>query len=114
MKEEKKTVYPHTEQSILGNIDEKLDDIHGHVTFIGWLMLAIFLITLALLLGGCSVYDIEFSDGSKFRSRHFLDATKIGSVSYDEGSFVLEGYLSETDRLIGIIQRLIAREEVGQ
>ena len=111
MKEEEKTVYPHTKQSILGNIDEKLDDIHGHVTFIGWLMLAIFLITLALLLGGCSQHILTLPDGSTYKANRFLDSTKIGSVSYDDGSFTLDGYESDLTRALGIIDRLIAREE---
>ena len=68
-------------------------------------------IILCLILCGCSAYDITFPDGSHFHSNHFLDSTKIGSVSYDDGSFVLEGYLSETDRALMIIQRLIAERK---
>ena len=66
------------------------------------------LILLCLILCGCSRHDIIMSDGPQYHSVHFLARTKIGSISYDEGSFVLEGYLSETDRMLMIIQRLLA------
>ena len=68
-------------------------------------------LTLALLLSGCSQHIVELPDGSTYQANRFLDWTKIGSVSYDDGSFTLEGYESDTARLIGIIDRLIAREE---
>ncbi len=66
------------------------------------------LILLCLIICGCSTHDIIMPDGTQYHSVHFLDRTKIGSISYDEGSFVLEGYLSETDRMLMIIQRLLA------
>ena len=40
-----------------------------------------------------------------------LDSEKIGSASYDEGSFTLDGYESDTSRLIGIIDRLLVKYE---
>ncbi len=71
------------------------------------------LITLALLLGGCSQHIVTLPDGSTYRANRFLDSTKIGSVSYDDGSFTLDGYESDLTKALGIIDRLIAREEVG-
>jgi len=70
----------------------------------------LYLMTLCLLLAvaGCSTREAIMPDGTRYKSTHFLDSTKIGSMSYDEGSFVLEDYLSETDRALMIIQRLLA------
>lgn len=68
-------------------------------------------ILLCLTLCGCSTHDIIMPDGTAYHSVHVLDSTKIGSISYDEGSFVLEGYLSETDRALMIIQRLLVKYE---
>ncbi len=73
----------------------------------------VLLITLALLLGGCSQHILTLPDGSTYKANRFLDSTKIGSVSYDDGSFTLDGYESDLTRALGIIDRLIAREEVG-
>lgn len=74
-------------------------------------MKALLIITLALILGGCSQHVVTLLDGSTYKSTRILDWTKIGSVSYDDGSFTIDGYESDTSRLIGVIQRLIAREE---
>ena len=71
----------------------------------------VLLITLALLLGGCSQHILTLPDGSTYKANRFLDSTKIGSVSYDDGSFTLDGYESDLTRALGIIDRLIAREE---
>lgn len=70
------------------------------------------ILTIALLVGGCSRTVLELPDGSKMTRTRFLDREKIGSVSYDAGSFTLDGYESDTSRLIGVIDRLIARKEV--
>ncbi len=70
----------------------------------------LFIITLALLLGGCSQHILTLLDGRTYKAKRFLDSTKIGSVSYDDGSFTLDGYESDLTKALGIIDRLIARE----
>ncbi len=77
-----------------------------------WLATILF-ITLALLLSGCSQHILTLPDGSTYKANRFLDSTKIGSVSYDDGSFTLDGYESDLTKALGIIDRLIARKEVG-
>lgn len=78
-----------------------------------WWIPKMLLITLALVLGGCSQHVVTLPDGTTYKANRFLDSTKIGSVSYDEGSFTLDGYESDLTKALGIIDRLIAREEVG-
>lgn len=69
------------------------------------------LITLALLLGGCSQHIVTLPDNSTYKANRFLDWTKIGSVSYDDGSFTLDGYESDLTRALGMIDRLLAEKE---
>ena len=75
-------------------------------------MKQILLITLALLLPGCSQTKVTLPDGSSLVRTRCLSWEKIGSVSYDDGSFTLDGYESDLTRALGIIDRLIAREKV--
>ena len=74
-------------------------------------MKTLLLITLALLLGGCSQHIVTLPDESTYKANRFLDWTKIGSFSYDDGSFVLEGYESDLTRLIGIMEKLVIEKE---
>ncbi len=70
------------------------------------------ILIFALLLCGCSQTKLTLPDGSSLVRTRFLDWEKIGSVSYDDGSFTLDGYESDLTRALGIIDRLIARKEV--
>ena len=69
------------------------------------------IITLALLLCGCSQHIVTLKDGTTYKANRFLDWTKIGSASYDDGSFTLDGYESDLTRALGIIDRLLAEKE---
>ena len=71
----------------------------------------VLLITLALLLGGCSRVIVTLPDGTEVDSARFLDSTEIGHVSYDDGSFVMEGYKSDMSIALHIIDKLIAERE---
>ncbi len=71
----------------------------------------VLLITLALLLGGCSRVIVRLPDGTEVHSARFLDSTEIGHVSYDDGSFVMEGYKSDMSIALHIIDKLIAERE---
>lgn len=71
----------------------------------------VLLITLTLILGGCSTLDVTMPDGSHLRRTRFLDKERIGSVSYDKGSFTLDGYESDLTRALGIIDRLLVEYE---
>ena len=71
----------------------------------------VLLITLALLLGGCSRVIVTLPDGTEVHSTRFLDSTEIGHVSYDDGSFVMEGYKSDMSIALHIIDKLIAERE---
>ena len=73
-------------------------------------MKTLLLLTLALLLGGCSQTKVTLPDGSSLVRTRCLSWEKIGSVSYDDGSFTLDGYESDLTKALGIIDRLIARE----
>jgi len=76
-------------------------------------MKKLLLIILCLLfVGGCSQTIVTMPDGSTLKRNRFLDWEQIGSVSYDDGSFTLDGYESDTSRLIAIIERLIAGKGV--
>ncbi len=74
-------------------------------------VLKVLLITLALLLCGCSRVIVTLPDGTEVRSTRFLDSTEIGHVSYDDGSFVMEGYKSDMSVALHIIDKLIAERE---
>ena len=50
-------------------------------------------------------------DGTEVDSARFLDSTEIGHVSYDDGSFVMEGYKSDMSIALRIIDKLIAERE---
>ena len=76
-----------------------------------WWIPKVLLITLALLLGGCSRVIVRLPDGTKVHSARFLDSTEIGHVSYDDGSFVMEGYKSDMSVALHIIDKLIAERE---
>ena len=75
-------------------------------------IIIVVILTLALLLGGCSQHIVTLKDGTTYKANRFLDWTKIGSASYDDGSFTLDGYESDLTRALSIIDRLIAREAV--
>ena len=78
-----------------------------------WILTVLTVVFLALLLSSCSQHILTLPDGSTYKANRFLDSTKIGSVSYDDGSFTLDGYESDLTKALGIIDRLIAREKVG-
>ncbi len=69
------------------------------------------LLLLALLLGGCSQLDITMPDGSHLSRTRVLSQEKIGSVSYDDGSFTLDGYESDLTKALTIIDRLLVKYE---
>ncbi len=71
----------------------------------------VLIITLALLLGGCSRVIVRLPDGTEVHSARFLDSTEIGHVSYDDGSFVMEDYKSDMSIALHIIDKLIAERE---
>ncbi len=48
-----KTVYPHTEQTILSEIDDKLDRVESRVAWIGWIMMVMFIVLLIAICSGC-------------------------------------------------------------
>lgn len=75
-------------------------------------MAAFFL--LVLMLSGCSHTDLTLPDGTHLVRVRFLDNEKIGSVSYDEGSFTMDGYESDMTKALNIIQRLIADNDERQ
>ena len=107
-----------TEGRVCGDDIRKSDDrktieiFNHHRCSVRWKgFLKILLITLAVSLGGCSDLRIQLPDGSELRHTRFLDKEKIGSVSYDDGSFTMDGYESDTSRLISVIQRLVAEKK---
>ena len=69
------------------------------------------ILLLALLLSGCSRVIVTLPDGTEVDSARFLDSTEIGHVSYDDGSFVMEGYKSDMSIALHIIDKLIAERE---
>ncbi len=75
------------------------------------LIVAEIVILIALLLGGCSRVIVTLPDGTEVHSTRFLDSTEIGHVSYDGGSFVMEGYKSDMSIALHIIDKLIAERE---
>ena len=83
---------------------------HGGVRAAKAIRKVLMVLILALLLGGCSQTKLTLPDGSSLVRTRFLDWEKIGSVSYDDGSFTLDGYESDLTKALGIIDRLIARE----
>ena len=113
---DKKTVYHHTEQSVLGNIDETVDKIRARVATIGWLMLAMFVILLIAICSGCckttATVDTEKHLMTITRTR-FLITEDIGSVSFDatDGSFTIDGYKSDMTRALELVKYFAALSE---
>ena len=73
----------------------------------------ILLITLALLLGGCSHTTATYKDGvATVRRTRILMTEDIGSFSYDatDGSFTLDGYKSDMTRALILIDKLAKKE----
>ncbi len=69
----------------------------------------VLLITLALLLGGCSQTIATYKDGvATVKRNRFLMTEDIGSFSYDatDGSFTLDGYKSDMTRALMLIDKL--------
>ena len=69
-------------------------------------------VLLAVFVGGCSQTILTMPDGSTLKRNRFLSWEKIGPVSYDEGSFTLDGYESDNARWIAFTKWLLAKEEV--
>jgi len=66
---------------------------------------------MLMCVAGCSKTIITLEDGTRVESLRVLDSTEIGHVSYDGGSFVLEGYKSDMSIALRIIDKLIAERE---
>ncbi len=72
------------------------------------------LITLALLLTGCSQTIATYKDGvATVKRNRFLMTEDIGSFSYDatDGSFTLDGYKSDMTRALMLIDKLAKKDE---
>ena len=77
-------------------------------------MKTLFIILLAILLGGCCKTVARVEDGvmTITRTRFFIKED-IGSVSYDatDGSFVIEGYKSDMTKALDLVKHFAALAE---
>ena len=62
--------------------------------------LAFVLCCALIIAGGCSITEARMPDGTYIKRCRFLSPENLDSVSYDEGSFVIEGYKSEQARIV--------------
>ena len=77
-------------------------------------MKKLFIITLALLLGGCSRTTATYKDGVATVTRtRILMSEDIDSFSYDasDGSFTFEGYKSDMTKALILIDKLTAKDK---
>ena len=62
-----------------------------------------FVLCCALIIatcGGCSITEARMPDGTYIKRCRLLSPENLDSVSYDEGSFVIEGYKSEQAQIV--------------
>lgn len=74
----------------------------------------VLLITLALILGGCSHTEATYKDGvATVKRTRILMTEDIGSFSYDatDGSFTLDGYKSDMTQALRLIEKLTMKDE---
>ncbi len=74
----------------------------------------VLLITLALLLDGCSHTEATYKDGvATVKRTRVLMTEDIGSFSYDatDGSFTLDGYKSDLTKALDLIKLLADKDE---
>ena len=74
----------------------------------------VLLLTLTLLLGGCSRTTATYKDGVATVTRtRILMTEDIDSFSYDasDGSFTFEGYKSDMTKALILIDKLTAKDE---
>ena len=91
------------------------DPWHDAETMPLWMIVCfVVLLTLALLLGGCSRTTATYKDGVATVTRtRILMTEDIDSFSYDasDGSFTFEGYKSDLTKALILIDKLTAKDE---
>lgn len=76
-------------------------------------MKTLLIITIALLLAGCSITTAKYEDGvASIRRIRVLMTEDIDSFTYDatDGSFILEGYKSDLTKALDVIKLLANKD----